>query len=72
MPNSVQTHGGMVYTEFRHAEVSTCPWRLPSSAEEGWTRRQRNYREATSHGADGVVLVKRYCDAWPTPPRLRD
>jgi hypothetical protein len=41
---------------------------FPSSAEEGWTRQQEKYREATFCGADGVVLVRK---SWPTPPRLR-
>ena len=34
--------------------------RLPSSAEEGWPRHQEENGAATSDGADGVVLVKRY------------
>ena len=34
--------------------------RLPSSAEEGWPRHQKENGAATFDGADGVVLVKRY------------
>jgi len=60
MRDSEQTHGGAVYTEFRHSEVSPCEF--PSSAEEGWPRHQKENGAATSDGADGVVLVKRMHD----------
>jgi len=56
----LQTHTGTTYTEFL-AEVSTCPWRLPSSAG-GVDATPRNYRAATFDGADGVVLAKRMHD----------
>jgi hypothetical protein len=32
--------------------------RLPSSAEEGWPRHQKENSAATFDGADGVVLVQ--------------
>jgi hypothetical protein len=35
---------------------------LPSSAEEGWPRHQKENGAATSDGADGVVLIKRMHD----------
>ena len=35
---------------------------LPSSAEEGWPRHQKENGAATFDGADGVVLVKRMHD----------
>ena len=44
---------------------------LPSSAEEGWPRHQKENSAATFDGADGVVLVKRMHDFLTKPPRLR-
>jgi len=40
----------------RHADVSACE--LPSSAEEGWPRHQKENGAATFDGADGVVWSK--------------
>src|SRR5437867_274324 len=37
--------------------------KLPSSAEEGWLRGLREYREATLARADGVVLVNNRTDS---------
>jgi hypothetical protein len=59
MRNSVETHGGTVYTEFRR---SVGVREFPSSAEEGWPRHQKENGAATFDGADGVVLVKRMHD----------
>ena len=42
---------------------------IPSSAEEGWTRPQEKYREASAEGADGVVPVQRLPDR--TTPSAR-
>jgi hypothetical protein len=42
--------------------------KLPSSAEEGWTRHKTKPRSDLI-GADGVVLIKK---SWPAPPRLRE
>ena len=45
---------------------------LPSSAEEGWPRHQKENGVATFDGADGVVLVQiNKTIALPPPPRLR-
>ena len=43
--------------------------KLPSSAEEGWPRHQEKYSEASSYGADGVVLVNalKKSHSWSTP-----
>jgi menaquinone-9 beta-reductase len=41
----------------------------PSSAEEGWTRPEKKYREASSEGADGVVSVQKIPDR--TTPSAR-
>jgi len=41
--------------------------------QEGWTRHQEKYREATFDGADGVVVqVQRDSVGLGPPPRLRD